>query len=230
MREITAETLSAYLDGQLEASERAAVEEGLEKSPALRERLASLRETVASVKNLEREEVPDDLFRNIARHIELSPESGLSERLSHRRGRYLQSGPMTFTLLAIVLALAVIALLVSRAFSPPTRVLAPQAGPVFEDLPVFEEPGDRFVHPSGLEFVFTGESFVEHGLGAKLIPSYPEGGFDPQALIRETQEIGTLVDPSGSYDDAFLDLRRDGEVFVELDGKAVRLPRLETPP
>ena len=46
------ELLSAYLDGELTAEERALVEQALDASPELQQELESLRQTVALVKAL----------------------------------------------------------------------------------------------------------------------------------------------------------------------------------
>jgi hypothetical protein len=65
------EMLSAYLDGELTADQRAQVEQLLERKPAARKLLEELRSLSATLKSLPRHKVGEDLSEIVLRTAEL---------------------------------------------------------------------------------------------------------------------------------------------------------------
>ena len=117
MKQITVEQLSAYLDRELPEAERLELERRLERSPESRARLEELRSVVDGLRGLERPPVPEELRSRVARQIRLDdPDQGIAGRLEERRRRYLGNSTMVWSLLAVILALAVIVFVASQAF------------------------------------------------------------------------------------------------------------------
>jgi anti-sigma factor RsiW len=114
MKPITAEELSAYLDGELDQAELAELERRLADSPEAREELEQLSGVVGKVRSLERLAPPDELQHRIQRVIDLEHgATGLRGRLAKRRARYLRLPSIIWTLLATILALAAMSALVA---------------------------------------------------------------------------------------------------------------------
>lgn len=84
--------LSEYLDGELPAAEREALERHLEACAGCRGTLADLREVVARARELEAETPPHDLWPEIAGRIAREAEEVAEAR---RRGRPRRGGPRT---------------------------------------------------------------------------------------------------------------------------------------
>lgn len=87
--------LSEYLDGELPAAEREALERHLEACAACRGILADLREVVARARELDEEAPPRDLWPEIAGRIAEQAEEAKAGADARRRGRPRRGGPRT---------------------------------------------------------------------------------------------------------------------------------------
>ncbi|TVQ97523.1 MAG: hypothetical protein EA398_14505 [Deltaproteobacteria bacterium] len=128
--------LNAYLEGELDDGERAALEAQLEARPELREELDGLRETVALFASLPEPEPPEDFDRAVQRRIR-----------RRSRGRYFGAEQRRERLsqvaipLAALIVLALIAFLLSPGrleilLEPPAAEDAPDEAPApLEDDP-----------------------------------------------------------------------------------------------
>lgn len=106
----TDEQLSAYLDGELEASELARVELLLRQSPEAQQRLDALREVVSGLRQMDRLAPPEELAMAVSRRVVVSPASSWSSRLGLPRS-YKSLQPSSVVLSAVVIAMAVIGML-----------------------------------------------------------------------------------------------------------------------
>lgn len=139
------ENLTAYLDGELSEAERKELEAALEKDPALRATLETLKGAVAAVKALPQPEASAGLRRAVLARVE-GPQT-LGERLK-----------LMFTLprlvpiagLAAAAALAVVASRTPTGGAPadPEQLFVAQNMEVLEDLDLL-----GLEHPDDLEVV-----------------------------------------------------------------------------
>ena len=178
MKEITTEELSAYLDEELPESARSDLERRLEDSPAARQKLADLRDVVQKLRSLERSQPPEELHQSIQRVIELAGEpDGLRHRLERRRGRYLRTSPVVWTLLGVILAMGVMVIVVSQAFNDTPEIV------------YLGQPDDLRVVVGERELFVQGDTWVEVGLASGAEARVVEVGADGEGRTILAREL-----------------------------------------
>lgn len=108
------ETLSAYLDGELEPDEAARVEALLERDPEVRRRYEGMRAVAGGLRHLERAAPPSTLGQDVARRIALAGEKpSLLDRVEEGFGGLRRGPSNVLVMFALVFALACILLFYS---------------------------------------------------------------------------------------------------------------------
>jgi anti-sigma factor RsiW len=219
-----AEILSAYLDGELAASERRETEMHLAGCPACRARFESLGRAVASLRRLERAAPPAVLAQHVQRRIALAgSRAGVVDRLEERL-RGLGSASPLLTSFAVILALASIVYLFAHGVdrhqrhSVPIVVPNPEAARQLDEAIARIEPATK--RAGGRLFIRTGDRWLERGLeraeaAGTLAPAVtaaesPAG----RELLTRLPWLADLLAGGGGGGVVF----RDGEAVVELRG------------
>ncbi len=154
IRNVTDELLSAYIDDELDEVSAKRVEASLRESPVARQRLEELESVVRDLRGLDRESPPPELHQRLKRQIVLDPEpAGFRAKLDAQRGRYLLNQSLVWTLLGVILAMALIILLLAQAFD----------GQGSSIVVVGDDGGRRSV--ADREFLFDGVAWREVGTG-----------------------------------------------------------------
>lgn len=130
MTERDYELLSAYLDNQLEADERAALEARLRIDAGLRRELAALRQTVALVKALPPVRAPRDFT--------LTPEQADVREVTRSRRVATRFAP----LIPVLSAVAVVAVMFVGVLAL-VSLLQPAVGNVFSEVAYSEDAAER---------------------------------------------------------------------------------------
>ena len=217
----SAETLSAYLDGELPEGERRETELHLAACPGCHARFASLGRVVASLQRLERAAPPPTLAQDVERRISLAgARANAFDRLEERL-RVLGTASPILTTFAVILALGTILYLFAHgverhqrrgvAIGVPTPEVARQLDAEHARLePATTRAGDRL-------FTRSGARWLEHGLerdeatGA-LAPASTVAADSPAGralLARLPWLAGLLADAEGV-------VLRDGDAVVEV--------------
>ena len=145
------ELISAYLDGELDAGERAVVERAMAESAAYRQLYEELQALRAGLQRLPRYTLPEDFHRGVVRQVERgllvsSPESAATVAAPTARGPARRRWPAA-ALIAASVAAAILAavLLVSplRRVPPPGRALRPTGNLAGGPAPVVQPEARR---------------------------------------------------------------------------------------
>lgn len=196
-----AEVLSAYLDRELPASEAERLETHLRECRRCRDHLESLTDVVAGLHRLERVEAPQMLAAHVRRRVALERRAeglgGWLDRLEKRLAG-VRMDSMTYTLAAVVLALAAMSYLFIEGMEQMERRRAPLV--ITSTVPwtvpgAFEQRGDAW-WPSGAP------------TDAPLVATYAAGAPEAQAIFEERPEIEKLL----SDETALVVWNGDGEL------------------
>jgi hypothetical protein len=184
---VTDELLSAYIDQELDEVSAKRVEASLRESPQARQRLEELESVVRDLRDLDRASPPPELHQRIKRQLVLDPEpAGFRAKLDAQRGRYLLNHSMTWTLLAVILALALITLIVAQSFDR-------EGGSSI--VVVGDDGGRRSV--ADREFLFDGVAWREVGTGGGERRKVLAGSAEGRALLEEERWIEELTVATG---------------------------------
>lgn len=181
-----AEVLSAYLDRELPASEVERLETHLRECRRCRDHLESLTDVVAGLHRLERVEAPRMLASHVRRRVALERRAeGLGEWLDRLEKRLagVRLDSMTYTLAAVVLALAAMSYLFIEGMDRMERRRAPLV--ITSTVPwtvpgAFEQRGDAW-WPSGAR------------TDAPIVATYAAAAPEAQAIFEERPEIEKLL-------------------------------------
>lgn len=205
-RHASAETLSAYLDQEIDAAEAERLERHLGDCAECRRRLEGLRRVVGKLGSLERSMPPQTLGLEIQGHL-LRGAPALEERPSSgRRLPRLLFQPIILASLGVVIALAVVVLLFLQALEQ-----SPGAGRDREVNGVTEEV--TLVVVDGRSFRRGATGWVEVGLDRADLDATI--GLERREVVRDADldaQIGAVLDAL------------DGEVTLRLaDGRVARI-------
>ncbi|MDX1502111.1 MAG: zf-HC2 domain-containing protein [Thermoanaerobaculia bacterium] len=161
------EQLSRYLDEELAARERSAVEVHLGDCASCRERLVGLRRVVGELERLQEQAPPRQLGALVRRRLQQKrPPGSLVARLEERVRRVPVTPPLLplfGVLLALAIALYLLALAAARWESSGPGQQRP-APPSAETAPA-EPPAAGWRRLAGRDFRRSGDVWLERGVG-----------------------------------------------------------------
>ncbi|MEM9558449.1 MAG: hypothetical protein AAGC60_29625 [Acidobacteriota bacterium] len=213
---IDAETLSAYLDGELAADEVRGVEAALEREPSARRQLDGLRRVSTHMRRVQRVAPPSTLQQDVARRIVLEGRhTSLLDRVESGLHRVGGESPM-LAMFALVISLAVIVLVFAQAVDRTREALLPVR---FEDSLADETDAvdlrrARQVIVAGRLFERRGDLWVEDGIFVPADRVVQLASPTGQILLERHPELRGV---------AYLERAR-----LEIDGEVLDL--LGTPP
>lgn len=169
--------LMAYLDGELDAAARKAIQEQLSTDPDLRQHMKELQQTWDMLDDLPREQVADDFTRVTVEMVAVHAE-GDAERRARAVARWRMAALCMGLIVAVVAGIAGFTLS-SRYYSRENRQLV-------EDLPILQEL-DSYRSAGSIDFL---RALYEEGLFQEGTfpeePSPPAGGSQaPEAATRD---------------------------------------------
>ena len=203
-RQVEAELLSAYLDGQLEPEEEKRVEELLAADPEVRRQYEGMRLVIRGLGRLERMAPPSTLGQTVARRVALAGERrSLMDRVEDGLSR-LNQQPSVLFMFALVLALAMIILFFAWGLQQrqtslvPVVIQNPPSGPVQMVVAgrVFEQQEDGLWVQEGLEPDSPARRVVlDSEDGRRLLATWPELRGVAEVLLRALLEVdGEVVE------------------------------------
>lgn len=225
----SAETLSAYLDGEQPDDHRRATERHLADCPGCRARFDALGRAVASLRRLERAAPPAVLAQHVQRRIALAgARTGALDRLEDRLRGLGTASPALVTF-AVILALSVILYFFAHGLERhqrrgvPIVVPTPEATREFSEANAHREPPT--VRAGERTFTRSGDRWLERGLerdeaAGTLAPDLTaaaDSSAGRELLARHPWLDGLLTGAAGA-------VFRDGETIVELRAAAPAAP------
>ncbi len=184
--QITEDLLSAYVDDELDVSERRALEAHLGNCVSCQHRLESVRRLVGGLRSLDRASAPPALAGSIHRRLALDESQRSLDRYRLRlppAGRLPTHG---FVLFAVILALAAILFLFAEALQRQDSAPAEGAG----------EPSRRAL-VDGRTFEMQAELWIEQGVDPAAAEWQPVSSELAARMLDELPGLSSLLDTGG---------------------------------
>ena len=183
---LTEDLLSAYVDEELDSSERRALEEHLDACLSCQHRLDGLRRVVGGLRALERAPAPPSLAGSIQRHLALDESQRGLDRYRLKlpaAGRLPTHG---FVLFSVIVALAAILFLFAEALE--RQDSGPAADPADQS---------RQAWVGGRTFELSGESWIEQGVDPARASWALADSELAERMLNELPGLRSLLDTGG---------------------------------
>ena len=193
---VTEDLLSAYVDEELAASERLALEEHLGDCLSCQYRLEGLRKVVGGLRSLERAAAPASLAGSIQRHLALDESHRALDRYRLElpaAGRLPTHG---FVIFAVIIALAAMLFLFAEALE-----VQGESTPSSTSAAGTEGTDNRRALVDGRTFEMRGGLWIEQGIDEGIDPAQvswtPSDSALGERLVEQLPGLRSLLDTGG---------------------------------